>query len=384
MRRRGDIREKFERGFQTLLKPRSVLRSRRIASPFGDQPLGAVRLCRPRACTLLLILVLGSVWLVGCDTYNYNLGAPSQQSSILNYLTPSGKVAGSDAFTLTVNGAGFVDGAVVQWNNANRDTTFVNSTQLTASISKADIASTGKFEVRVMTPGPNDGNNYSNILTFLVCASTGCPQDVTATSKDVSSADPAADAYSPAISAGGRYVAFAATTADPSTNASPGLRKIYLRDTCEGVPTGCEPQTILVSGAWHGGEPNGESRSPAISADGRYVAFASDATDIIESDSNGVSDVFLRDTCIGAPEGCVPATRRISVGPEGAEANGASGSPTISADGRYVAFDSEARNLVLDGSSAPEGAFVRDTCHGAVGECTPSTRRLAISAAPAP
>jgi hypothetical protein len=73
---------------------------------------------------------------------------------------------------------------------------------------------------------------------------------------------------------------------------------------------------------------------------------------------------------------------RVSAGPDGLEANGASESPAISPDARFVAFDSEARNLVLDGSSAPIGAFLRDTCLGAAGECKPSTTRLAISPAP--
>jgi WD40-like Beta Propeller Repeat len=302
------------------------------------------------------------------------------RSSQLDYLSPAAKVAGGPGFELTVNGLGFVTGSVLQWNGSDRPTEVVAFTQLKASISAADIAGAGVFQIRVMSPGKNEGNNYSNILTFQVC-SGACPQDASATPQALLAA-PAADAYSPAISADRRYVAFAAASADPSTNASTGLRKIFLRDTCEGAPAGCAPATLLVSRAWHGGEPNAESRSPAISADGRFVAFASEASDIIESDSNGVSDVFLRDTCVGAPEGCTPATVRVSIGLDGAEANGASDAPTISADGRFVAFDSAARNLVTDGSSAPSGAFVRDTCRGAAGECTPSTQRLAISSAP--
>jgi hypothetical protein len=326
-------------------------------------------------------LALGGVWLAGCQSYNPNLGAPSQISSQLTLLNPAAENAGDPGFTLTVSGAGFVSGSVVQWNETNRPTEVVSFTQITASISAADIASAGVFRIRVMSPGTNDGNNYSNILTFQVCAGP-CPQGAAATSKALSAAS-AGDAYSPAISADGRYVAFAAAAADPSSNAGTALRKIFLRDTCEGASAGCQPATILVSSAWHGGEPNGESRSPAISADGRYVAFASDASDVIETDANSVSDVFLRDTCAGAPEGCAPSTTRVSVGPDGAEANGASDSPAISADGRFVAFDSEARNLVLDGSSAPAGAFVRDTCRGAAADCAPATRRLAISPAPA-
>jgi WD40 repeat protein len=378
---RGDIRRKFERGFRTVLKPRRLLRSRHSASPFGIQPVHAARTCGSRECALLLVLALGSLWLAGCQSYNANLGAPSAQSSAITLLSPSGKVAGTDAFTLQVSGLGFVTGSIVQWNNSNRPTEVVDSTQLKASISAADIASAGVFQVRVLGPGPTDGNNYSNIVTFQVC-SGACPQGVAATSKALS-ALPAGDAYTPAISADGRYVAFAAVAADPSTNAGTGLRKIFLRDTCQGAPSGCEPSTVLVSQAWHGGEPNGESRSPAISADGRYVVFASDASDIIESDTNGVSDVFLRDTCTGTPEGCTAATTRISAAPDGAEANDASDSPTISADGRFIAFDSAARNIVVDGSSAPTGAFMRDTCRGAVTNCTPSTRRLAISPAAA-
>ena len=316
----------------------------------------------------------------GCQSYNLNLGAPSSQSSLLSLLTPSAENVGDPAFTLTVSGLGFVSGSTVQWNGNTRATTFVSFTELTAAISAADIASAGNFQIRVVSPGANDGNNFSNILVFQVCAGP-CPSPAAVAPK-TSTAALAGDSYSPAISAGRRYVAFASVAADPATNASTGHRKIFLRDTCEGAPAGCESTTILVSSAWHGGDPNGDSRSPAISADGRFVAFASDASDLIEADTNGVTDIFLRDTCIGAPEGCTPATTRVSLGPEGSETNGASESPAISPDARFVAFDSQARNLVNDGSSAPTGAFLRDTCFGAAGECTPATTRLAISPAP--
>ena len=327
---------------------------------------------------------MGSVVLVaGCQSYNPNLGAPSSVSSLLNLLTPAARAAGCGDFPLTVKGVGFVSGSVVQWNSINRPTEVVSSTELTASISAADIANAGTFPIRVMSPGTNDGNNFSNILTFTVDPPQQgpCPSPAAVAAK-TSTAAPTADSYSPAISADRRYVAFASVAADPATNASTGLRKIFLRDTCEGAPAGCKPKTILVSHAWHGGDPNSDSRSPAISADGRFVAFASDASDLIEKDFNGVSDVFLRDTCIGAPQGCTPATTRVSLGPDGLEANGASDSPAVSPDARFVAFESEARNLVADGSAAPSGAFLRDTCRGAAGECTPATTRLAISSAP--
>jgi len=368
-------------GFRTVLKPRGLLRSWRIASPFGFQFLRAAPPSRPRRRALLFALAFGSaLWIAGCQSYNPNLGAPSAQSSQLNLLTPAAKTAGGPAFTLTVSGAGFVSGSTLQWNGSNRPTEIVTFTELTAAISAADITTAGIFSVRVVSPGPNDGNNFSNIRTFQVCDGP-CPSPAALAAKAASSAL-AGDSYAPAISADRRYVAFASVSADPSTNASTGLRKIFLRDTCEGIPAGCEPKTILVSPAWHGGDPNGDSRSPAISADGRFVAFTSDAGDLIDSDFNGVSDIFLRDTCINAPEDCTPATTRVSLGPDGIEANGASDSPSLSPDARFVAFDSQARNLVPDGSAAPTGAFLRDTCFGAAGECTPATTRLAISPEP--
>jgi hypothetical protein len=358
------------------LKPRGLLRSRRIASPFGFQ-LRRAALAARRGRALLLAFAFGALCMAACQSYDPNLGAPSAQSSVLSLLTPAAKTAGSPAFTLTVGGAGFVSGSILQWDGSDRPTEFVSFTELTAEIAAEDIASVGVFPIRVVSPGPNNGNNYSNIRTFQVCGGP-CPQSAALAAKAASSAL-AGDSYAPAISADRRYVAFASVSPDPSTNASTGLRKIFLRDTCQGAPAGCEAKTILVSPAWHGGDPNGDSRSPAISADGRFVAFASDAGDLVESDFNNVSDIFLRDTCINAPQDCTPATTRISLGPDGIEANGASDSPSLSSDARFVAFDSEARNLVPDGSAAPTGAFLRDTCFGASGECPPSTTRLAIS-----
>jgi hypothetical protein len=360
------------------LKPRSLVWSRQIASPSGETFRHAAHI-GSRRCAGVLLVAFACLALAGCQTYNPNLGASSTQSSFISLLTPSAKRAGDTDFTLTVNGSSFIIGSLVQWNGSNRSTTFVSDTQLTASITAADIATPGVSQVRVLAPGTNVGNNYSNVATFQVC-SGACPQDTTATARTlVTTAGTTADSFAPAISTDRRYVAFAATSSDPSANASAGVSQVYIRDTCEGVASGCQPQTFLISQAWNGGQPNAASGSPSISGDGRYVAFASDATDVVENDGNGVTDVFVRDTCNGALQGCTPTTTRVSVGPAGVEANGPSASPSISADGRFVAFDSVAHNLVNDGSSAPSGAFVRDTCHGVPLNCTPSTARLAIS-----
>ena len=82
-------------------------------------------------------------------------------------------VAGGAAFTLTVNGAGFVSGAAVKWNGANRTTTFVSATQLQAAITAADIATAGTTQVTVFNPTPGGGN--SNAVSFTISASNPVP-----------------------------------------------------------------------------------------------------------------------------------------------------------------------------------------------------------------
>jgi Tol biopolymer transport system component len=92
---------------------------------------------------------------------------------------------------------------------------------------------------------------------------------------------------------------------------------------------------------------------PAISADGRYVAFQSDAHDLVGGDRNGLIDVFVRDLLAGA-------TVRASVDPSGGDSNGLSLSPRLSPDGRYVAFSSEASDLVEGDGNAVSDVYRRD------------------------
>jgi len=182
-----------------------------------------------------------------------------------------------------------------------------------------------------------------------------------------------------------RYRAVVAPSADPAAAGGTGMDKVYLRDTCQGVASGCTPATILISVGFDGTEANGASRSPSISTNGRFVAFASDANNLVRGDANGLTDIFLRDTCIAAPAGCLPSTTRVSTGAGGVDANGASASPSISSDGRFVDFYSMATDLVLDGAAnspeVPAGAYLWDSCFGVANGCKASLTRLKVNSA---
>jgi WD40 repeat protein len=129
-------------------------------------------------------------------------------------------------------------------------------------------------------------------------------------------------------------------------------------------------QIVRVSLSTAGTEANGPSGPPSISGTGRYVVFASTATNLVAGDTNGVSDIFLRDRDTDADgvfdEAVAVATTRLSVAPGGAEANGASTSPVITPDGRYVAFVSLADNLVAGGNGGTAQAYRVDRSSGAV------------------
>jgi Tol biopolymer transport system component len=149
-----------------------------------------------------------------------------------------------------------------------------------------------------------------------------------------------------ALSGAGRYVAFASL----ARNLVPGdtnlVEDVFVRDRLAGV-------TSRVSVGQGGRQANGASMIPSISADGRYVAFMSDAGNLVAGDTNHTADIFVRDRIAGT-------TRRVSIGPGGQQANGASSFPALSGDGLHVAFLSAASNLVPGDTNGTFDIFVRD------------------------
>jgi Tol biopolymer transport system component len=150
-------------------------------------------------------------------------------------------------------------------------------------------------------------------------------------------------------------------------NAAAATGVLSLTIAAAALGAGSSPTTTRVSVSSNGGQGNGGSEGPSISANGRFVAFASLASDLVAGDDNGVEDVFVRDRMTGK-------TKRVSVSSTGAQANGMSwGFPvSISNDGRYVAFESHADNLVSGDGNGSVDIFVRDTkLH--------KTRRVSVS-----
>jgi hypothetical protein len=460
---------------------------------------------------LPLLAAIASLFAVpGCNDYGNTFQAPTGAS--ISFLAPSQANAGGAAFTLTVSSPsqGFVTQTVVQWNGKTIPTTAVSATTVTATISAELIAKPGTAFVNTLNPFSGTGQNgLSNTISFLInpsanpvpavtsmspkAATVGSPSFtltvngsnfipasdpsggsqvrfnlgptqtslpilnitasqiqatvaagllVNATTDPVtaiitvynppaagtpagnggvanpnsggggtspgglsftvnpvgtpSNAAPRAETTAaedtPAVSADGRYVAYAATQGDHS--------QVFVRDTCEGADSGCQSHTTLLSAASDGTVGNGDSRSPSMSSDGRYIAFSSAATNLASTSSAASStsttgrQIYLRDTCAGAgaKTQCSPTVQLISTDPAGALVGTEGILPSVSASGRFVAFlavtpshsASASNSNAAAKSAAPSTTnsgfrqvFVRDTCTGAT-SCTPKTTRISL------
>jgi Tol biopolymer transport system component len=152
--------------------------------------------------------------------------------------------------------------------------------------------------------------------------------------------------YEHSISADGRYITFRSDASNLVTGDANGTSDIFVYDRQSS-------QTTRVSVASNGTEGNNFSSSPRISADGRYITFTSDASNLVTGDANGTSDIFVYDRQNNQ-------TTRVSVASNGTQANNYSDEPSISADGRYITFTSKASNLVTGNTNNARNIFVYD------------------------
>jgi Tol biopolymer transport system component len=162
----------------------------------------------------------------------------------------------------------------------------------------------------------------------------------------------------PSLSADGRYVAFESYASNLVSGDTNNASDIFVYDTVANT-------TRRVSVASDGTQGNNTSYSSSISADGRYVAFYSDASNLVSGDTNNAGDIFVYDTVANT-------TRRVSVASDGTQGNSSSGKASISTDGRYVAFESAASNLVSGDTNNAGDIFVYDTVAN-------TTRRVSVA-----
>jgi Tol biopolymer transport system component len=357
-------------------------------------------------------------------------------------LSPSLAVGGGPSFNLIVNGSNFVTASVVTWNASDRPTIYVNPTRLMAAIPESDLSTGGTASVGVRSPAPQGGvsnslafdvasassssfvpervsvdtqgnqangpsahlslssvgrfiafestasnlvpedcNRVSDIFLRDTCrkAAPGCAPSTVRVSLANDGSEPNGPSFRPSISGDGRYVVFTSLADNLVVKDKNSRADIFLRDTCIGASSECRPSTALVSEDSAGVQANSSSDFGKISGSGRFVAFVSEADNLIVDDTNLTEDIFVRDTCADAADPCSPSTSRASSGPNGLQADGASTMATLSADGRYVAFVSDASNLVLGVKAARSEVFLRDTCAGTRELCTPSTIRASVT-----
>jgi hypothetical protein len=338
------------------------------------------------------------------NTISFIVNNPPNPAPTVTAVSPTCATVGS-ALTLTVTGAGFMPQASGSSNNqfstlnwtlgqstfafAPPTATVASSTSISVTIPAADIAAVGTANVSVFNPaslplsgvsgstGSGGGTSGNSAASSVTVQTATCP----AANKTQSSANASATVVeeTPAVSIDGRYVAY--------TAAQDGMAEVFVRDTCEGISSGCQSRTTLLSAAADGTAANDASHEPSMSSEGRYIAFSSAATNLVENAPTG-RQIYLRDTCAGADSSCKPAMSLVSQDAGGALVGTESILPSVSSSGRFVAFlavtpshslkSTSTSNLSSSGANSGfRQVFIRDTCLGAT-NCTPKTTRISL------
>jgi len=319
-------------------------------------------------------------------------------------------VFGSTGFTLTVIGSssnGFKTTTVVEWNGQKLVSTYVDAVTMTATVPASMVAKVGTAYVNTYTPQSGTGmNGLSNSIAFLIYGTPNPVPVVTSVTPNTAAAcgsscgssslkiTIAGSDFLPTSTNGASTVTFtglstkgvetainvSSITATQIDAVIPGAMladadpnaQINVINPPSGVClVGCPvlgggpsltPQTFTITGG--AAAAAAAEETPALSQDGRYVAFS--------AQENEITQIMVRDTCLGVQNGCTAGTKLISVASDNTPGNADSHTPVISADGRYIAFSSAATNL-LEGAPAGRQVYLRDTCAGASTTCKAAT-----------
>ena len=222
--------------------------------------------------------------------------------------------------------------------------TGISSTQLNATIPGTLLCATDTAQINVINPPsalclvncPNLGGGSTNCKLSQTSNCTVTTQTFTITNSSPANTCPVTTPVTPAVVEETPAVSQDGRYVAYASTQN-GQSQILLRDTCVGATNGCTANTRLVSSATDGTVGNRDSHNAVMTLDGRYVAFSSAATNLVENAPPG-RQVYLRDTCIAAPTSCKASTVLISADEEGKLVGTEAILPSISSSGRFVAF----------------------------------------------
>ena len=355
---------------------------------------------------------------------NFTIAALNNPVPNVSMISPSGTLAGLSGLPIRVTGSNFVSQSIVTINNGNRQTSFFNSTTLQASLLSTDLTSactpgpgskTPCPQIGVINPAP--GGGASNTVTL----SISNPQPLLATLSPT--ATPAGGTSAVALTINGSgfdmasvvhlgSIVFDGMNMDPVTTFVNNTQLTVSLATANLAAAGTTPVTVvnptpgggtsnslgfsvtptssggglpeLVDIANDGTQANNGIGDPTISGPvmdngGEFIAFASISSNLVPNDTNGVSDIFFRNACLGGTSGCTPQTSVVSVSSTGTVPNGASSEPSMDSAAQFVAFTSVATNLVSTGTfTGNQQVYLRGVCHTS-GVCTTATTLISVA-----
>lgn len=180
------------------------------------------------------------------------------------------------------------------------------------------------------------------------------------------------------ISPAGRYVGFLSTATNlvtPNTT----MQQAFVRDTCSQLsPSTCTPSTVLASVTQSGGEPNGAASGLIFASNSCHAAFVSAGTDVV-SGVTTPNEIYLTSCIANGPAGpFTTLTTPVSASTSGVPGDQGAQQPTISSDGRFVAFASTSTNLTSTPNGGVQQIYLRDTCTFASAGCAPATSMVSV------
>ena len=190
---------------------------------------------------------------------------------------------------------------------------------------------------------PGDTNGATDV--FVTDRTTGVTTLVSTATDGTANGN----SYSPSVSADGRWITYESHASNLVAGDTNGQADVFVTDRTTGV-------TTLIS-AGTDGPSDGDSYSASVSADGRWITYSSYASNLVAGDTNGQMDVFVTDRTTGV-------TTRVSAATDGTQANDGSNEPSVSADGRWITYYSDASNLVAGDTNGQMDVFVTDRTTG--------------------